>query len=216
MIRQSPESFEARVSEIASDMTAEDHDIVQPPADLWDRIQASVDAERPTSGGGTAGGGGAPVVSLDARRNRWAGPLAIAASVALLAGVGALILAGPTKATQSKLVASATLGRLEATQGVGTAKLVRQGGTLHLLVKTNDMATPPTGSDYELWLVDKLVTNPRSLGAVTGRVTGRNTIDVVVPRSIDPKRFPVVDISVEPTDGNHKHSGHSVMRGTLA
>jgi hypothetical protein len=78
------------------------------------------------------------------------------------------------------------------------------------------MATPPTGSDYELWLVDKLVTNPRSLGAVTGRVTGRNTIDVVVPRSIDPKRFPVVDISVEPTDGNHKHSGHSVMRGTLA
>jgi len=206
MSQLDPEALEARLSAIASDMTDEDQVLHDPPADLWGRISVAVDAERPT----------APVVTLDSRRSPWVKVVSIAAAVVVVAGVGAVILGNRDAQPSPQVVASATLGRLEATQGEGSATLVRKGSALHLELTTTDMATPPAGADYELWLIDSKVTNPRSLGELKGKVTGHNTIDVVVPPNIDPKQYPVVDISVEPTDGNHKHSGHSVMRGTLA
>ncbi len=39
---------------------------------------------------------------------------------------------------------------------------------------------------------------------------------VTVPASVDPATHPIVDISLEPNDGDHGHSGHSLMRGTLS
>ena len=36
-----------------------------------------------------------------------------------------------------------------------------------------------------------------------------------VPESVDVHEFPVVDVSDEPADGNPKHSGDSIVRGTL-
>ena len=50
-------------------------------------------------------------------------------------------------------------------------------------------APAPAGSKYELWLIDRGVTDPRSLGTITG------TEDVVVPSSIDPDEYAIVDIS---------------------
>lgn len=37
-----------------------------------------------------------------------------------------------------------------------------------------------------------------------------------VPSGVDAGRFPVVDVSLEPPDGDPTHSGTSVLRGTLA
>lgn len=37
-----------------------------------------------------------------------------------------------------------------------------------------------------------------------------------VPADIDVDQFPIVDVSVEPGDGNPVHSGNSILRGTLA
>jgi hypothetical protein len=77
------------------------------------------------------------------------------------------------------------------------------------VVDAKNMPPAGAGEKYELWLVDTGVTDPRPLGVVTG------SEQVVVPSSIDPKTHPVVDISLEPDDGDHHHSGHSLMRGTL-
>jgi hypothetical protein len=86
---------------------------------------------------------------------------------------------------------------------------VDEDGTTHLVIDASNMAPPPAGSSYELWLIDRKVSDPRSLGTVTG------SEDIVVPSSIDPKTYAIVDISLEPDDGDHRHSGHSLMRGTL-
>ncbi len=37
-----------------------------------------------------------------------------------------------------------------------------------------------------------------------------------LPPSVDVAEFPVVDISLEPVDGNPAHCGDSIVRGTLA
>jgi len=70
------------------------------------------------------------------------------------------------------------------------------------------------GDDFlELWLLEvdeDGVTDLVSLGRVDG--SGRYAI----PEGVDLDTFSVVDISVEPNDGNPEHSGASVVRGELA
>jgi anti-sigma-K factor RskA len=207
MSQLDPDALEARLSGIASDMTDEDRVLHDPPADLWGRISAAVDAERPT----------APVVTLDSRRSPWVKVVSIAAAVVVIAGIGAVILnRGGTVRPTSEVVATATLARLAGTQGEASAKLVRTGSSVHLHLTTADMANPPAGTEYELWLMDSTITTPHSLGQLRGKVTGHNQIDVVVPPDVDPRKYPVVDISVEPESTVGTYSGHSVMRGTLA
>jgi hypothetical protein len=36
-----------------------------------------------------------------------------------------------------------------------------------------------------------------------------------LPAGLDPAAFPIVDVSVEPIDGDPAHSGDSVLRGEL-
>ena len=37
-----------------------------------------------------------------------------------------------------------------------------------------------------------------------------------VPAELDPDVYSIVDISIEPRDGDAAHSGRSILRGTLA
>ena len=36
-----------------------------------------------------------------------------------------------------------------------------------------------------------------------------------LPAGLDPEAFPIVDVSVEPIDGDPTHSGDSLLRGQL-
>ena len=66
------------------------------------------------------------------------------------------------------------------------------------------------GDGYlELWLIDPTVSRLVSLGPL--RADGIYD----VPAGVDPAQFPIVDVSVEPVDGNPTHSGDSVLRGQL-
>ena len=49
-----------------------------------------------------------------------------------------------------------------------------------------------------------------SLGTFTVGRDGRAV--VTLPVTADPRRYPVMDVSIEPADGNPAHSGHSVLR----
>ena len=63
----------------------------------------------------------------------------------------------------------------------------------------------------EVWLIDSDVTKIRVAGLPPGD-SGRFNI----PADLDPEQFPVVDVSKEPpADADTRHSGTSIVRGTL-
>lgn len=187
-----------------------------PPAGLWERIAAEVDDDvaaptspRPLPGDAIAPGPQATVVPLDEARQRRArrGPLpwmlGVAAAV-LAVVIGVIALAD--RSDEPTQLASASLERLGPT-GSGEAELVDRDGHLALRVSTADL--DPGDGFLEVWIIDEGVTRLVSLGPV--RPDGLYDL----PPGLDPHDFPVVDISVEPLDGNPTHSGDSVLRGQL-
>ena len=63
---------------------------------------------------------------------------------------------------------------------------------------------------YEVWLIDEAVQDMVPVG-----VARSGTVTFELPDGLDLGRFPIVDVSVEPLDGNPTHSGVSVARGVL-
>ena len=50
---------------------------------------------------------------------------------------------------------------------------------------------------------------------VTSRLGRAPDNDVVLPKTLDLQEYPVVDVSLQVLNGDPKHSGNSVVRGTL-
>jgi anti-sigma-K factor RskA len=160
-----------------------------PPPGLWERIDA---ATRETE--------------LERRRRRrWFLPAvaAAAAAVVLVAALGAFALIGDDG---GDVVAAVDLEPL-SDGGTGTARLVEHDGTLQLHVDTADL--DPGDGYLELWLIDPTVTQLISLGPL------RDDGTYDLPPHVDPSAFPIVDVSIEPVDGDPTHSGQSVLRGEL-
>jgi len=95
----------------------------------------------------------------------------------------------------------------------------RQGGTT---IRFDEAALPDLAeageqdADLELWLIRPDVDgNPIDLVSL-GVIEGRRPGEFQVPESYDVDEFSVVDISVEPRDGNTAHSGRSILRGMLS
>jgi anti-sigma-K factor RskA len=62
-----------------------------------------------------------------------------------------------------------------------------------------------------VWLLDAAGKRLVSLGLLDG-----STATFAVPPQVDLADYPVVDVSLEPADGDPAHSGDSVVRGTLS
>lgn len=206
----------ARLRTLVLQLDDEDHARVDPPADLWDRIAASVEADRaPAAAPAPPAPPPAPVVSLDAHRRRRHRRVltAVAAAVVVVAVTGAVLLRGGSSTDdEPQLVASTELEALEPVGGAtAEVRLVRQDDHLQLELDAQDMAAAPDGQHYELWLLDpnSESAEPVSLGAMTGSTS------VPVPAGVDPDDYAVVDVSLQ-EQGQTEHSGHSLLRGTLA
>jgi hypothetical protein len=134
---------------------------------------------------------------------RRAALLTLAAAAALLVGVPlALSLGGdggPSRRAQ--------LAALGGFAGTGQAELDD-----HTLSVELEGAAPQQGAFYELWLLDLDGGEVRDLRSL-GRVDAGGSFEV--PDDVDLDRFDVVDVSLEPDDGNPDHSGDSVLRGDL-
>jgi anti-sigma-K factor RskA len=65
---------------------------------------------------------------------------------------------------------------------------------------------------YELWL---LGTDGRMVSLGTFKVGVDGEVDVALPLSVDPRRYLYLDVSVEPDDGDSRHSGRSVLRSRI-
>ncbi len=151
----------------------------------------------------------APVVPLRPRRARLLPAAAAALVVGLGIGAGGVLLTDRDDADGGVAVAAAALDPLEGSGARGSAEVVeREDGTRVLRVELSADA-PPEGY-YEAWLLDESVSGLIPLGVVRA-----GTEDFELPEGLDLGEYPVVDVSVEPLDGDPAHSGESVARGLL-
>jgi anti-sigma-K factor RskA len=162
---------------------------VPPPPGLWERIDAA--AHEP--------------IPLARRRRSWFVPVAAAAAavIVVVAALGTLLLVDDDEGDVLATVELAPLGDA----GAGSAQLVQRDGTLQLRVDTEDL--DPGDGYLELWLIDPTVSRLVSLGPL------RDDGTYDLPAHVDPAAFPIVDVSIEPVDGDPTHSGDSVLRGEL-
>lgn len=199
----------------------------EPPPALWDRIVDELHAAPPADTPSTADEPvGAPdeanaaVVDLDSRRRRFAPVLAAAAALALVVA-GAIIFADRS-GNSTSVVATAelsydeTFDELGVTAVAGAELAENDDGSAEIRIVGASLPNPTDEpADLELWLIepdaDGNVADLVSLGLVDPAEPGVYE----VPDGYDPGTFFVVDISVEPRDGQPTHSGRSILRGAL-
>ena len=153
---------------------------------------------------------GASVVSLAAaRRSRTRTWLAAAAAAVVVAGAGtwgALRAVDPVPGPE--LVASAELAPLASYSDTGSAVIDQlPDGSRELVVRSSSDAAQ---GFREVWLLAPDAASMVSLGTMEG-----TEARFELPADLDLSRYPVVDISDEPYDGDPAHSGDSILRGQL-
>jgi hypothetical protein len=141
--------------------------------------------------------------------------LVAAAAVAGAAiGAGAVaVLRDSTPAPDGGLTAAPVvavdLDPLAENDASGRASVIeRADGTRVLEVELQ--ASDLDDRYYEVWLIDQAVEDMVPVG-----VARAGTVSFELPVGLDLGRFPIVDVSVEPLDGDPTHSGVSVARGVL-
>jgi hypothetical protein len=137
---------------------------------------------------------------------------AAVAGAAMGAGAVAVLRDGATQPEVDPIattVVAVALDPLADNDASGRAEVVqRADGTrvLEVELRADDL----DDRYYEVWLIDEAVQDMVPVGvARSGRVSFE------LPVGLDLDRFPIVDVSVEPLDGDPRHSGVSVARGVL-
>lgn len=207
-----PDDDIADIEALLRELDADDLDATPPPADVWLGIEAAIrdDQALADSRGDTV----VPIASRSSRR--WAAVLSVAAAVALLAA-GAIVIVAT--GGDDPVVASAELVHQPDFDPLGaeaeaTARLVERDGGFEIRLDDTDLPDPDT-DDLELWLIaaaDDGSLDVRPVSLVDPDSPG----SYAVPAGLDPQVFSIVDISIEPRDGDAAHSGRSILRGTLA
>jgi hypothetical protein len=188
----------------AREVEPEDQPVAPPPA-VWEAVSAELGLR------GVAAGDELAARRMPTGRRRGALLLAAAAAVTGIAvgAAGALLLSGDDGTAPAQVVAQADLAALPEHQGSGSATVHTSDGERVLVVDVSDL-TKGDGF-YEVWLLDSEAQRLVSLGLLEGD-EGRFPL----PEQVDVGEYPVVDVSIEPTDGDPAHSGNSVVRGTLS
>ncbi|MFP5333755.1 MAG: anti-sigma factor domain-containing protein [Actinomycetes bacterium] len=214
--RRCSEELEELRTVVAAARAGEVTEVV-PPASVWAGIAAATGVRAVPAGVEPPSqpvASPAPVLVPDVPRapgRRWSTwALAAAAVGGLLVGGGAAsLVGGGIDDAGQQPVAAADLEPLVEGAGVGQAGLLEsERGTVLRLTA----ASLPPGEDgfYEVWLLDESARRMVPLGVLVG---GEG--EFVVPAGLDVGDYPVVDVSVEPLDGDPTHSGNSLLRGSL-
>lgn len=142
--------------------------------------------------------------------------LALAAGVTGLA-VGGVVVASvqddpaPEEQPPEEIVVAST--ELEPLpdwgDSLGRAEVVVTDAGEDLLVEVV-VAEADADGFREVWLIDENVEGMISLGVLDG-----DTGEFPIPAGLDLAEFPIVDVSLEPFDGEPRHSGNSIVRGVL-
>jgi hypothetical protein len=188
--------------------------LVAPPPRVRAQVLAEVRAGDPAEPA-------APPVPDELARRRGV-PLwlaAVAAALALLAGVGlgrwgaggeGAPEAVVPPADTGTVVAAATLTALDSDADRGEASAVQSEDTFTIRVSATELGDAP--GVREVWLIHVDGVRMVSIGLLAAGDDG----EFAVPMELIDEGYRIVDISVEPDDGDPTHSGVSVARGELA
>jgi hypothetical protein len=205
---------------------------IAPPPQVWAAIAAAtavnvspreeavargVDAPAPgpteSAGHELAGSdaGSATVVPIGSRSPRRSAARWLPLAAAVL--VGGFIGAGAVAVTQNgaggAVVAQAGLDPLPEQNASGSAEVRESRGVRELRV---DLDLPELDDGYyEVWLLQTDAQRMVPVGVVQ-----RGATVLPLPADLDLAAYPLVDVSVEPLDGDPTHSGVSVVRGELS
>lgn len=185
-----------KLKSIASRVTDEDFQRDEPPKELWTAIATAMD--RPNE-----------VVTLRRQHRRaWLGAVAVVVA-GLAIGGGLLRSAGRNdNVVASTALTNKGLSPLGA-ESSGEAEIIRRGSSYRLRIDLSGVPNQPA-SYIEVWLIDRQVKGMISLGPFHGDG------DYTIPSGVDPAKYPIVDVSIEPADGVPTHSGVSIVRGLVA
>lgn len=146
--------------------------------------------------------------------------MAAAAAAVILIVAGAFVVTGRAGDDDDTALSSAALVFDEAAGfdplGAGasaTAELLEADGFYEIKLTDAQLPAVSEADDLELWLIE-----PDASGAAVD-VQPVSLVDpdepgtYRVPPGLDPGTHYVVDISIEPRDGDAAHSGRSILRG---
>jgi hypothetical protein len=143
------------------------------------------------------------------RRSRFL--VALAAAIGVIVGIGTTAIVNFTQADDAQVLSSTALVALPGHSGEGTAELIRERDTTELRVKVD--GAPPQQEFREVWLINTDGKRMYSLGVLSAAGTGTYPLPARLGSSLE--GFNIVDVSIEPYDGNVLHSQNSQVRGTL-
>jgi anti-sigma-K factor RskA len=204
----------AELNRIA-DLSRHPEQLAQVPADaIWQSIQGQLASQAPapvrTEVAAEPQSSQPTVAELPrqtSRRRSWL-LVAAAAVVGLIIGVGVTTVAVRDRV---EVTSSTALEALPGQTGQGTAALVRDQGRPELRVQID---APPTPDRYrEVWLINTDGQRMYPLGVLPD--DGRATYPLPPALAGQLEGFTIVDVSIEPYDGNPAHSRESQVRGTL-
>ncbi len=204
----------AELSRIA-ELSHHPEELAQVPADaIWRSIQVQLASPAPAPATTEPGAEPPPssptVTELPRRTPRPRSWLLVAAA----AVVGLIIGAGVTTVVVRdglEVTSSTALEALPGQTGQGIAELVSDRGRPELRVQID---APPTPDRYrEVWLINTDGQRMYTLGVLPD--DGRATYLLPPELAGQLQGFNIVDVSIEPYDGNPAHSRESQVRGTL-
>jgi hypothetical protein len=202
-------SLQRAVDAVAVPQLAAPGPSVPPPPRVWEAIAAATGVSATPSSAPAPEEPPAQVAEVLPFRSRRRPALLVAAAVVAGAAVGAGAVAVLSDRDDGEAVTAVALDPLADNDASGQAEVVvRDDGTRVVEV---DLDAPALDDGYyELWLIDREVVGMVPLGVVS---PGSQTFEL--PADLDLGQFPLVDVSVEPLDGDPTHSGVSVARGEL-
>ena len=194
--------------------------------DLLDLLEAALDdappappPERVAALRARARAAGTTVAPSARGRERWL-LAAAAAAVALLAGVvvGGTIVdrtSGPTSAGVVEY--DGTLVGPAGEASAARLTVVRTGIGRVIELDTDELPILPTGEYYEVWFVapddNEGAADRISAGTFHPDQDGRSAVRFAA--AVDPAKYPTVEITAEPGDGNPAATGPVVLRTTI-
>ncbi|MGD9955077.1 MAG: anti-sigma factor [Candidatus Nanopelagicales bacterium] len=179
-----------------------DDALVEPPDSVWAAVAAEVAHDA------------APADEVAAvRRRRRPGWVLVAAAacVGLVVGAGAVygVVSDGDGGGSPTVLASAPLEPLTSQGARGVAQVVQTPSGPRVDVDVSGLAK--ADGFYEVWLLDKDASKLISLGVLDSSDHG----EFAMPPGISMSDYPVVDVSLEPDDGDPAHSKNSLVRGVL-
>lgn len=194
------------IEQLLRELNLSDLELATPPPEVWAGIDEAVRGDTVVA---------MPLASRHSTRRWWL--LAAAAVVALIA---AAVVVVAQRHDPEEVVATAVLTHDAATfdprgaDASATARLLERDGRYEIQLSQAQLPTVPD-DDLELWLIEPDAQGkPKDIAPVSLISSSKPGV-YNVPAGLDPSSHYVVDISIEPRDGDAHHSGQSILRGPL-